>query len=195
MKLVVPEMRKLFRCVLFLVLLLPLFAAFQPAQAETGTVVRVDPTMLTVNAQQDFSIDIKVEDVENLYGFDVSVQYDPDYLDLNNVELGDFLESGILMIDDNDPGIINFINSQLNDPLDPVLPKSGSGILFTIHFSSRLLDGQTPLTILEPDNMPLLSASPDEEVMEIPCSVEHGTVTIVNVQPEMFITFLPLVMH
>lgn len=194
MKLMVPEMRKLFRCVLFLVLLLPLFAAFQPAQAETSTVVRVDPPTLTVNTEQYFSVDIMVEDVEELWGFDVSVQYDPDYLDMTDVVLGPFLDEGILIIDD-DPGLINVINAQLNDQDDPVSSKSGSGILFTLHFSSRLLDGQTPLTILEPENMPLLSASPDAEVMEIPCSVKPGTVTIVNVQPEMFYIFLPLVMH
>ncbi len=189
MKLVVSEMKKPIYFILFLLLLLPLFAAPQHAYAQIGTVVRIDPASILVDPGQSFSVEIVIEDVSELNAFDISVQYDPDKLDFVNAELGDFLEQGFsFQLIDEDLGVVNVINSQSA----PSIPESGSGTLFTIHFLTRSIEGLTNLEILEPEGMPLLS---DHNGIEIPCELEHGTVTIGDVPDEQFYSFLPMVMH
>ena len=47
---------------------------------------------LSVDENSEFDVNIKISEVENLYGFGFTVTYDKDYLDLIDVNEGDFLK-------------------------------------------------------------------------------------------------------
>ena len=166
-----------------LILLIACFGMPQAGHAQTGTVVRVEPSSLAVEPGESFTVVIIVENVVDLYGFEISVQYDPDLLTVVSVELGGFLKEGLSFFNiDEDAGIVNFLNSQTA----PAEPQSGTGTLVTIHLLAGFIDGVSQIKILEPEGMPIFS---DKDGFEIPCDVEYGSVTVEDV----FYTFLPLV--
>lgn len=145
--------------------------------------------MRVVDTGEPFSIDVIVENVENLSGFDVTMGFNPDHLVVTGLTIGEFLSPGLGGNDfDNETGQIHFYNAILSFSE----PNSGSGILFTINFEAKSVDTLSNLTILEPEGMTILT---NGDGVEIPCLIEHGTVAIGNVPNEFFFTFLPLVLH
>lgn len=113
--------------------------------AQTNTIVRVDPLQTVIGQGQSFSVDIVVEDVLDLYAFDVTLHFNPDHIQVESLAMGDFLTSGLGGEEyDNDTGYINFYNSQLMED-----PKSGSGTLFIINFTAKNVDATSVLNVDE----------------------------------------------
>jgi len=111
---------------------------FEPAQVAPGEVVQVP---------------IFIKNVQDLYGFDVIIEFDPGIVqvedaDLSNpnvqVSLGDFLDPGLLLFNaaDNEIGMIRFTMSQYN----PSDPKTGEGILFVVRFKGAA-EGESELKV------------------------------------------------
>ncbi len=76
-------------------------------------------------------LDLWVLDVENLYAFDLRFDYDPLKIQINNLQGGDFLEPGFVLINTIDQNEAGFAMTQLN----PSQPKTGSGVLLKINFT------------------------------------------------------------
>ncbi len=152
-----------------------------PALAQTGTVVRVSPSLINLQPGDTATVEIWVDDVEALYGFAVEIHFDPAKLSAGSTALGDFLDEGWTAFDSVDivNGIIQYDMVQVN----PSEPKSGSGVLMT--FTITLLESvsETNLTI---DSILLT----DRNGTEIPCGVENGVVRMYENA-----VFLPLVMR
>jgi hypothetical protein len=105
--------------------------------------VRVDPAFLQVAPDAEFTITIQIDDVENLYAYDILLSFPPDKLEAINAANGDFLQEGIggePQID-NEEGTVWAINSQVN----PTEPQSGSGSLLEITFQP-LGDARTQIS-------------------------------------------------
>ncbi len=66
-----------------------------PAAAQTSAVVRVSPALVELEAGQSATIEIWVDDVVALYGFELEVQYNPAKISAASTALGDFLEAGL----------------------------------------------------------------------------------------------------
>lgn len=101
------------------------------AASQTDTIVYASPAGAPLNAGQTLEIAIRIENVADLYAFDLEVHYPTVILEVINVELGDFLDSdGLTLFNTVDPiaGTINFAYTQLN----PSTPKTGNGDLFVI---------------------------------------------------------------
>ena len=62
---------------LALITIAVLLVAVAPAAAQTETVVRVDPAFLQVAPDAEFDLTIQIDDVVNLYAFDVRVSFPP----------------------------------------------------------------------------------------------------------------------
>ena len=106
------------------------------AAARSGmptVVCRISAPSIAAGAQADFYLEIR--NVQNLYGVELTLGYDPnliEFLDadldreLINMTLGDFLSPDVLMLDDiSEPGTFLFNLTQI----DPTPARSGDGIL------------------------------------------------------------------
>jgi len=110
--------------------------------AQGGTTVRIDPASQNVGLGGTATTDVLVENVDNLYGFELHITFDPTLVEGVQVQPGSFL-SPDWEIDntiDNANGIIDYALCQLN----PSLPKSGDGILATITWRGKAV-GTSPI--------------------------------------------------
>ena len=173
-------MRKtIFRLALITVAVL--LVAVAPAAAQTGTVVRVDPAFLQVAPDAPFTLTIQIDDVENLYAYDILLSFPPDKLEAIDAANGDFLQEGIggEPIIRNEEGTVWAINSQVY----PAEPQSGSGSLLEITFQP--LGDRTDADIVLSE----VTLS-DNNGFEIPCSLQDGRVHI-----GAYPLYLPLVLR
>ena len=101
-----------------------------PAQAasQTEAIVFSDHAGVPLAAGASLDIAIMIQDVTDLYGFDLEVHFRPNTLSVSDVQLGGFLAPGIPIGPTIDNGIIHFANTQTR----PSEPKSGSGDLMVI---------------------------------------------------------------
>ena len=173
-------MRKtIFRLALITVAVL--LVAVAQAAAQTEAVVRVYPVFLQVAPDAEFDLTIQIDDVENLYGYDILLSFPPDKLEAINATNGDFLQEGIggePQID-NEEGTVWAINSQVY----PTEPQSGSGCLLEITFHA-LGDRTDAAVVLSEVTLS------DDNGFAIPCSLQHGRVHI-----GAYPLYLPLVLR
>lgn len=159
-----------------------LLAAVAPAAAQTGTVVRVNPAYKLVRQGDEFVLTIQIDDVVNLYAFEILVSFPPDKLEVVNASNGDFLEEPFLgLIEwDNEDGTVTAIVSQEY----PTEPKTGSGALVTVNLRAKTeANGYAELMLTSVE----LS---DNNGFAIPCSLQDGRVHI-----GAYSLYLPLVLR
>jgi len=153
-------------CVVFtLVLSILLVQGF----ASTEITVYVDPEEITVKYCQTFTIDVNIQDVSGLQGFDFCLSYDTTILDALEVEEGPFMASfGSTIVvykeiaDNYEPSVgrIWFAVILLGDAF-----ADGSGTLATITFNATAL-GECVLDLhsilpLKPDEVKLCTCGPE----------------------------------
>ena len=114
------------------ILLVFLVNPFHPAavNGQTTAIVRANPAGVPMNAGDTLEIAIGVEGVTDLYAFDLSVKYPIHQVEIVDVELGEFLETGGFTIKSVDQveGVINFAYTQVS----PAAPQTGDGTLVVI---------------------------------------------------------------
>ncbi len=97
-------------------------------------------------------------DVQALYGFDISLSFDPQVIDVvdadpeqsgTQVSLGTLLDPGFVIINqaDNQAGSVRFALTQLN----PSQPKSGSGNLIVVRVRGKQGGSTSAITLIEVD--------------------------------------------
>jgi len=108
--------------------------------------IYVDPPSVTgLNPEDNFTIDINVEDVTNLYGFDFKLGYDTSILDTTQIEIGTWLSGGAeckffsQIIPGDTCAIIKSVDAGgyvwvVVTLLQPAAPVNNSGTLATITF-------------------------------------------------------------
>jgi hypothetical protein len=173
------KIRHLVLCIALppLVALLPVSAR---AQNPAPVVVRIAPASVQVGAGETVDVAVEAVDVQELYGFDVTVTFDPQVVEVVDadpnlpdiqVALGQFLEAGFAVINtaDNTAGSAHLVMTQLN----PSLPKSGTGALIVIKLRGKRAGTSSPLTVVNPQ-----LARRDGYM--IPASGAAGQVTVVS---------------
>jgi len=173
----------------FLLALLVIFLAFfstQWAYSQAGTQVRVFPAQVTLQPGESATIEIWVDDVEELFAFAADITFDPDLISAKDLTLGGFLEPGQEVINSIDPdnGSIQYHMTQWGESTPS---KSGSGVLFS--FEITLLDATAGSDI----KIELIVLS-DRNGVDIPCEVQHGVVKSPG-SGLGFLVFLPLILH
>jgi hypothetical protein len=124
------------RCLLSAALLAVLAAQGWAA----GPTVSVGAGVLSLAPGETMPVSVKIADVQNVYGFEMELKFDPSVVQVVDadpnalgVQLlpGDFLSSDLIVRNsaDNAVGAIQYAVTQLN----PSVPKSGSGTLFTLN--------------------------------------------------------------
>lgn len=131
-----------------------------PVQAQTPAapvVVRIVPASVQVAAGETVDVAVEVVDVVDLYGFDVTVTFDPQVVEvvdadpnLPGVQMaqGLFLDPGFAVINaaDNTAGSAHFVMTQLN----PSEAKSGTGSLLVVKLLGKQAGTSSPLTLEDP---------------------------------------------
>lgn len=178
--------QRFFKALFFILILC--FGFTQPAFGQTGTVVRISPDYLELDPGETFSVDIVVENVVDLWAFDVVVDYDPAILSFDHSTFGEFLELGFAAPVTSEPGRISCGMTQVGSPVPEldVAPKSGSGILCTLTFITGKTDGESDLILSDA----ILS---DRNSVEISHLTENSFVQVGEPKAETN-TFIPLVL-
>jgi hypothetical protein len=170
-------------------------AAAAPGQA---AIVRPDPLNATVPVGGQVVVNIFVQDVQNLYGADIRLSFDPAILEVQDMNpavsgvqiqpLSTFLKPDFVarngacnLVDPACPipGIVRYAATQVN----PSLPVSGSGALAAVTFK-RLTPGVTGLKIVAHE----LS---DRYGVTIPSGVQSGLIGL----PATQVLYFPLVAY
>jgi len=125
---------------------------------------------------------IQVSGVEDLFGYQLELHYDPSVVHAEDLELGDFISSDWVLEDhiDNADGVVVVGVSQRN----PTPPRDGSGVLVGIRWKG-VSPGTTDLALSE-----VKLAKPGGE--RIPVDVRSGQIEVVQ-QEDLQYTFLPMV--
>jgi hypothetical protein len=149
----------------------------QPETTQDAAELRIVPTASKLDVAQASTIEVRVENVADLYGLHFSLTFNPLVLqvqDYNVVQEGVQIAPGILptpdftvvnMVD-NEQGTIEYAVTQLN----PREPAQGDGIVAVIHFHS-VGAGASPLTFAYAK-----LASPDGR--EVPVRADNVTLEI-----------------
>lgn len=168
--------RALFACVLVVGSLL----AAGSARAQAPALVSVSPGYQLAHLGDTFSVQVRIEDVQALYGFDVLISFPPELLEALSVSDANFLAPGTgWAFIDNDAGTIWVVHAQLN----PAEPVSGSGTLFTVVFRADAEDATAALAL----SSVTLS---DREGYQIPCDTQDGRARLGE-----YLLFLPIALR
>jgi hypothetical protein len=162
----------------FLFPLVLLTAAPGRAQEIQETMVRLNPPSLQVGLGASAEVAVEVVDVQELYGFELQLVFDPHVIvvvdadpgrDGIQVRPGDFLDPGFIAVNrvDNESGVIEFAMTQLN----PSEPASGSGRLVNFLVRGMRAGASAPLT-------PVHALLARRDGMEIPATLVPGAVEV-----------------
>ena len=136
-----------------LVALLAVLWLARPAAAAAPTVV-LGSAVLEVAAGQTEPLSVTVADVQDLYGLEIHLRFDPAVVQVADADLGkdgiqvaagDFLSADFVAQNqaDNQAGSIDYAVTQVN----PNEPRSGSGTLLVIRFQGGAAGGASPLEV------------------------------------------------
>lgn len=164
--------------ILTFIYLIPIFIA----QTSTETVVKVDPSMISVVIGEEFSVNITVIDVQDLYGVEATVCWNASLLQLINVDIrlgvdshpGGVLYEPFLNITQENTG--EFIIGATS--YTPAPPFNGSGNIMSMTFrviniGESIIDLETKLyDYPPPDREP-------RESMPIPHTTIDGTINAI----------------
>jgi hypothetical protein len=155
--------------------------------AQGGTVLRPDPLEQTIGVGQVETVSIVVENIEELYGGEVHLQFDPDVVEVVDADEGkagvqitpgDFPKAEFVAVNkaDNTAGTIDYALTQLN----PTPPANGSGVFLSIQFRGKALGESSPLTSSK--NVLAVVVGP-QRVAPAPFEWQDGTLTVVQPKP------------
>lgn len=174
------EFLRAFRRGLMVLALVGLLAAAGPAYAQAPALVSVSPEYQLAHLGDTFSVQVRIDEVEALYGFDVLLSFPPELLEAMSVSDADFLAPGMgWALIDNDAGTVNVVHAQLN----PAEPVSGSGTLFAVVFRADA-EGATAALALSSVTLS------DREGYQIPCDTQDGRARLGD-----YLLFLPIALR
>ena len=154
------------------VLLLVVAVVLLSSPAFSDAILSVQPSVTTANPGDDFSINIDVSGVTDLYAFQFDVTFDPNILAFSLITEGSFLPGGgstvfIPGTPDNVAGTLTFTADTLVGSISGV---DGSGTLATLFFQA-LASGSSPIVL---SNASLL----DPTFSDITATTVSGTATV-----------------
>lgn len=159
-----------------LCLCLILGAVFEDVSAQSDALVRLQPVELLVGEGKTAAVEVWVEDVEDLYGLDIRLDFDPAVVEVVDADEGtDGLQiqpGELLNLDfvlrntaDNESGTAWFALTQVN----PSEAASGEGIAFSVTFRGKEAGASSSISItyaklVEPTGAEIPAATEDGEV-------------------------------
>ena len=157
-----------------------------------STVILIQPSSSDVDIDDTITVDIRIEDVADLYGVDVRLSFDPTLLEVQDadgnpangvqIQAASFPAPDFVVKNeaDNSAGTVWYAVSQMS----PTEPISGSGVAASITLKG-LVEGTSSIAftyqkIVERDGDP------------IPATTQDGQITVVGTETST-LTYLPIV--
>lgn len=182
------------KCLLTAVLLLFTAVATTHAQTLPATVAAA-PAVVELAVGSTAQIALTVTDVHDLYGFDLTLEFDPAVvevvdadtaLDGTQVGFGTLLDAGFVIRNtaDNQLGRVHFVMTQLS----PSSPKTGSGTLLVLTLRGKQAGATSPLTPIRarlagPQGNEILSTAVGGQIRVVANRPPGPTATPIAVQP------------
>jgi LysM repeat protein len=126
--------RKLVLVLLVLALSLGSLFHYTAAEAQAGTVLRVEPGTFSTQLNETFDAFIRIENVSGLAAYEIHLAFNPAVLEVVELANGGFLVADFTVQNtfDNTAGTIDYAIAQLN-----ANPTDGSGALLRIKFRGK----------------------------------------------------------
>lgn len=165
----------LFCAVLLVGVVLPVGAAL----AQAGAVVRLAPQPASVGEGQTAAVEVRIDNVQNLYGLDIRLSFDPTIVEVVDadpnlagvqVRPGDLLKPDFVVknVADNAQGTVWFALTQFN----PSTEVTGSGTAFTLTFKGKQRGAASALAIT-------YAKLANRSGEEIPATAQNGEIRVV----------------
>jgi len=130
---------------LLLISMLTLTFNIQSAKAEPVTILSVYPPLSTALVGENFTINVTITDVVNLYGWQVNITFNPNILNVESAVEGPFLKqvynTFYMKIIDNSAGYV--LAMSLFMPPFPPGGANGSGVLASVTFQVKVVGSTT----------------------------------------------------
>jgi hypothetical protein len=139
----------------------------------TGTtILSVVPASVTVAVGQEFTVDVDLDDAENLFAYDFSLSFDNSVLNAVSVEYTGYLGTGSNILNpiieiNNAGGYVSIAVSRLVKP-----GVTGGGVLGTVHFEA-VASGASPIHLYD-------TVLVDDAGYPIDHRTQDGQVTVLN---------------
>jgi len=142
-------------------------SAAVPAEAEAGTVVRIDPASSALPIGETTVVNVRIDNVSELAGAEVHLTYDSSLLEVQQIEAGGFPAADFVAQNKFGDGKIDYAIAQMPKQHNPV---SGSGIMLKITLKGKT-DGASPL-----DFKGVILANPAGKA--IPVGSQNGQIAV-----------------
>ena len=170
------------------------YSPFETVFSQTTTVV-VEPEAVTANLGEPFTITVRLSNVQNLYGLEVILNWNPDVLEVTNVDVRLGVETysdGVLHEIDSSPPLFiaeNNITQTLGQyrlvatSMNPAPSFNGSGNIVKITFNplslgDSILDLESQLSDYPPlDRDPRISFPIDHTTLDSTATIYESTST------------------
>ncbi len=157
-------------------------APWWEGSAQGAARVSLSPASAEVGEGQTAAVQVWVRDVQDLYGLDIRLQFDPNVVEVMDeypqqagvqMRPGDFLSVDFIIRNtaDNEEGTLWYALTQVN----PTQPRSGSGVVLIIRFKGKQLGETSALTFTRCELATRTGAT-------IPCTTEDGSIRVVPAQ-------------
>ena len=164
-------------------LLLAISLLGSPAFAQGATVVRVDPSALSVKVSDTGNLFIKVDNIANLTAFELHLSFNPAVLEVTGLTNGGFVVADFTAqnIYDNNAGTIDYAIAQMNRT-----PAQGNGTLLGINFRAKA-NGASTIAVRATQAVPGGILLADKNGTAIPASWIGANITV-GTQPQVTAT-------
>ncbi len=113
---------------------MPTSSQTHPVETTSTTTIQIDPPIVTTEMGQSFQVDVRIQDVVDLYGWEFKLGWDATLLDALDITEGDFLKSQadtfFVININNTQGYLRAVCTLIGN----IPGVTGSGILATIEF-------------------------------------------------------------
>ncbi len=102
-----------------------------PARAQAQAYLLIAPEQITLPADgSSATLQVHIQDADQVYGFDVRLSFNPDVIEMQEIQLGEFVDPGFVLVNavDNVNGTAQYAMTQLN----PSPARDGSGVLLRL---------------------------------------------------------------
>jgi len=133
-----------------------------PNSAVNQSLLYQNPLQKDVASGEIFTSKIKVANVADMASFDLNLNFDPDLLQVNNIEIKDFLENSgreMQIISQSIDNINGIIDCEITTTGDGIEGVNGSGNLFNIEWEVVASESQSGETSIIFNNVELLNTS------------------------------------
>jgi general secretion pathway protein D len=163
-------------------LCLVLFLGLCARPAVALPLVSVQPALGVVGPGDSFFLDINISSVQDLFGFQFDLLYDPSVLTANAIVEGSFLASAgdTFFLPGTIDNIAGTVALTANALIGMIPGATGGGTLARLNFTAK----STGTSIVDLSNLLLVGVMADSSLSEIPGTTQGTTVTVASTVPE-----------